>query len=98
MIFVDEREMRRLFEESGIHDRILNGELPELVVETGAASSHSGQRAGTVSERVLYLEGGEWVAECHRFVHPDGTLGGSGMLDPKALLIDDTRYVLRKSL
>lgn len=96
--FVDEETMRRLFEGSGLHARILDNELLELVVESDPASPRSRQRPGTKSERVIYFDSGEWVAECHRFVHPDGTLGGSGMLDPKALLIDDTQYVLRKAL
>jgi hypothetical protein len=41
---------------------------------------------------MYYNETGEHVMSTHRFLRPDGTLGGSGKPDPKELLVDDTMY------
>src|SRR5438105_5030891 len=41
----------------------------------------------TLSQLLAYFDGrGKKVAEAHRFVRPDGTIGASGMPDPKYVL------------
>lgn len=91
--FVTQTKIRELFTESGLEERILADELPSLVVEEGYASPKSRQPRGTRSQRMLYFDRGSPVAECHLFVHPDGTAGASQLPDPKELRLDGVRYV-----
>src|SRR5215510_1523130 len=47
----------------------------------------------TWSQLVEYLDvGGERVMLCHQYMRPDGTLGGSGLPDPKWLLAEGVIY------
>ncbi len=41
---------------------------------------------------VAYFDGVRKVALVHRYLRPDGTVGASGMPDPKELLDDDVIY------
>lgn len=67
----------------------------ELVAERNHSSpQRSGEPFCTTSELVYYFEGDGKVAEVHRYLRPDGTIGGSGRPDPKALLRAGVLYVL----
>ncbi len=52
----------------------------------------------TVSQTVHYYARTsplpEKVAVVHQYLRPDGTLGASGMPDPKAIIEGDTMYIL----
>ncbi len=48
----------------------------------------------TMSQRLGFRDGdGKTVAEAHRFLKPDGEIGGSGLLDPKVIFDHNTHTV-----
>ena len=81
------RELRAVFN-AFVLPRVQSGELDELVLMSGKAAATSGQPSGTVSELVGYYEAGRRIAIAHRFVMPDGEIGGSGKPDPKEVRRD----------
>ena len=58
------------------------------------APPESGQRARTLSQIVFYYEGDLKVAVVHQYLLPDGTIGASGLPDPKWLRDGDTILTL----
>lgn len=68
----------------------------EVIESSGTPSPKAGQPPGTRSQLVSYWEsvGGSLtkVAVVHRYLRPDGTLGGSGLPDPKAVLHQGVLY------
>jgi hypothetical protein len=99
-IYVDEWKLREIFN-SAILPRIEAKELLESIVTDRPASPKYGQGSGARSQMVAYFEVvngkmGSKVAEAHRYLLPDGTLGGSGkhLPDPKSLIHEGKLYVL----
>lgn len=90
--------MRDLFNSIGIADRIAKGELYEVIEKDVPADASYKQRPGTRSQMIAYydLARRERVVLVHRFLHPDGSLGGSGLPDPKRIEHDGTLYVLKR--
>ena len=91
--FTSADEVRAVFN-ADILPRYSDGEVSELTQDSSAAHSTSGQPRGTRSERVMYYDGGTPVAVAHRFVTPDGSIGGSGIPDPKAVRLGDEWLVV----
>jgi hypothetical protein len=56
------------------------------------ANPKSRQVPGTRSIVDQYYEASRRVMTLHYFLKPDGTLGGSGKMDPKELLVGDTMF------
>jgi hypothetical protein len=65
--------------------RMLKGELRAEVAKTRSAPASANQVPGTLTQRVRYFRASELVAIVHQYVRPDGTIGGSGLPDPKWL-------------
>jgi hypothetical protein len=42
---------------------------------------------------ISYVCGGTEIARAHRYLRPDGSIGGSGKPDPKLLIADGKRYI-----
>jgi hypothetical protein len=88
---IDEWKLRKLFNET-VLPRIEAKEVLETIVSEGLANPQYGQPPGTVSQMVAYWEVDDGVftqiARAHRYVRPDGMLGGSGrhLPDPKEML------------
>ena len=95
LVQVDKWRLRRLFNSARFYERVLSRELSALVVYRRIPSPLSNQPPGTMSEEVEYYSATEVVARVHQFVLPDGSLGASGRPDPKALVWEDTLYVLK---
>ena|SRR5688572_7367615 len=83
----DASELRRIFNERRFHERSLD---PDSDVSTVLGQdSHPDTPPNrddpqcTRSQYVRYYERGRLVAGAHRYLRPDGTLGGSGLPDPK---------------
>jgi hypothetical protein len=38
------------------------------------------------------VEGDRQIAQAHRYLRPDGTIGASGLVDPKLILHEGTVY------
>lgn len=55
-----------------------------------ATCDDKGYPHGTRKQMVAYFEGSQKVALVHQVALPDGSLGASGLPDPKELLVEDT--------
>lgn len=93
---VDRDELRSIFNELKLHERVVTGEISSLVVSSTPASRKSNQPPGTESQEVAYFDGGNEVARVHQFVLPDGSIAASGRPDPKAVLHQGILHVLRE--
>ena len=94
-----EAEMRQRFNTAQFNERAQRGELIVVVLPPSdhLAPPSAGQEPGTVSQTISYRDhDGNELARAHRYLKPDGTLGGSGRPDPKRLLQDGVLYRLVK--
>lgn len=67
--------------------------MSERVLASSPPAAASSFPAGTLSQRLAYINSaGHQCAVVHRFRLPDGRLGGSGLPDPKELLVDGVLY------
>jgi len=74
------------FNERRYVDRAARGELTAKKRSSHWPTPGAHEPPGTVSQFVLYLDGGTLVAMAHRYLRPDGTIGASGNHDPKWVL------------
>lgn len=89
--------IRRAFNDGGYVERATRGELSLTIVwDREVDSQRSGEPPGTRSQIVIYTDGADAVAMVHRYLRPDGTLGGSGRPDPKVLVLENG-HVIRVS-
>ncbi len=82
-------ELRRLFNTERFPERLELGELSELIrQDRHPASPLANEPFCTQSQIVFYPDAaGDRVAVVHRYLRRDGTFGGSGLPDPKRLLL-----------
>lgn len=89
--WVSEHIIRQIFNERGIFAKVQSGEL----VAHMKKDSHPKQPLGnepicTRSQILFYCEKkGKPVAIVHQYLRPDGTIGASGLPDPKRLFFKD---------
>jgi hypothetical protein len=96
--FVNAGELQRLFNDADYFGRTQTGEFLEEVVYDRKPHPKSGQASGTRSERVNYTDQeGRYMATVHQFKRIDGSLGASGLPDPKRVRIGNTLYILDES-
>jgi hypothetical protein len=88
---VSESEIRQRFAAGGFAARIESGLLREVVVKDRAYPLAT-EPPGTRSQMVAYFDGRQRVALVHRYLRPDGSVGASGMPDPKELFDDGILY------
>lgn len=93
-------ELRARFNASGYAQRITSGnglhERFRRNVPVGAAHH---QPTGTRSQLVDYVDdGGRSVALVHQYRLADGSIGASGLPDPKWLVLDGVLYRLHEDL
>lgn len=84
-------ELRRVFNERQYYHKIQTGELREDLLENSHATpKRSGQPYCTYSQLIAYREqsSNKKVAMVHQYLRPDGTIGASGLPDPKWLICD----------
>ena len=49
---------------------------------------------GTKSQYIRYFDAnGEFVADVHQYLRPDGSLGASGRPDPKRMVVGDELWI-----
>jgi hypothetical protein len=95
--YVSAQTIRALFNDGRYAELVEHGVLHEALIREGSPSISSYQPAGTKSQVVAYKDDKEkQVAIIHRYLRPDGTLGGGGRPDPKKLLHNGTLYVVRE--
>lgn len=97
IIRVDAWEMRKLFNSSGYYEMAKSGELEANVTR----NSHPPYILAPVpfctwSQTISYRRSsdGQEMARVHQYYRPDGTLGASGLPDPKRLVIGNITYRL----
>lgn len=83
-----------MFNSGGYPERVAAGELSEKLVEhRHRVSPKPGLPFCTHSQIIAYLDRHDyWVALIHRYLLPDGQIGGSGLHDPKRIVIDGIVY------
>jgi len=91
---VSKGRLREIFNECQYFVRMRAGEFREVVVSSSPAPITAGQRAGTKSEMIEYRDSNDRVALVHQYTRPDGSIGASGLPDPKKVLRDDVLYIL----
>ncbi len=85
-----------MFNKGRYVERVATGELMERIIRARRPNSPKAPvPPGTESQIVGYYDSktGRRVALFHRYVLPDGTLGASGLPDPKELFEDRIFYV-----
>jgi len=87
-------ELRRRFNDGSYWQRAEAGEFCQIIVRNGHPSSErSGEPYCTRSQIIDYWHAnGERIAKAHRYLRPDGTIGGSGLPDPNVLVENGVRY------
>lgn len=97
---VTEWELRKLFNDNYL-DLIEAGKLREVVMR--GAGRHPSLYAAhepycTESQEVLYIDPatGRELARAHRYLRPDGTVGASGLPDPKRVFVNGIIYRIIK--
>ncbi len=83
--------IRQIFNERGIFKKVKTGELTTHVKRNSHPTNPppAGEPICTWSQIVYYYtQEGEPVAIVHQFLRPDGTIGASGLPDPKRIFIE----------
>src|SRR5215212_10282776 len=87
---VDPSLLRLFFNTSDIIRRLDSDHLTETIVRDNivpvAKCKNYGFPQGTHSQFVIYREGSQEVARAHRYLLPNGQVGGSGLPDPKRII------------
>ena len=87
-------ELRKMFNEGQYWERTTAGEFVALI-EANRHPAPSFEPFCTVSQSVhYYSHDAKKVAVVHQYLRPDGTIGGSGRPDPKAIFKDGILYSL----
>lgn len=86
-------ELRRIFNEGRYEERVARGELLATVNSERPAPPRARQPDGTVSRTLWYWgvvppDGLVKVAFVHEYRLPDGGRGGSGLADPKRVVLE----------
>ena len=89
-----------MFNDVTFQQRITSGELaPRVAKEHHPTSPKADVPYCTRNQTIAYLDGeGSEVASAHQYLRPDGTLGASGLQDPKRMLVNGVLYVAWESL
>src|SRR5207244_2713646 len=87
--------IRAEFNSMQIVGREMRRDLALLILDDAPAPASANQVPGTRSQFIEYREGSRPVAKCHRYLKPDGTIGGSGRPDPKWLLTEGEVWIPR---
>ena len=97
--YVSASEIRAIFNDGRFEDLVAYNALSEKLIREGPASAQANQPPGTKSQIVAYLDSsGIQVAIVHRYLRPDGSLGGSERPDPKKVRRDGVVYILDETL
>lgn len=92
--------MRAIFNHDGYWERLKSGELSAVVLEERHPTfPDANEPFCTWSRSISYRERqtDQEVARVHQYDRPDGTIGASGLPDPKRILKDGILYRLIKN-
>jgi hypothetical protein len=89
---VSPEQIRARFNAEGYLQRVQRGELRQVVRLEKPLSlttcQAKGYPLGTRKQLIEYYDGESKVALVHLVVLPDGTIGASGLPDPKVLMVE----------
>ncbi|WP_322797425.1 hypothetical protein [Tepidiforma sp.] len=87
-------ELRALYNNGGFEERVRSGELSLHIEKDDHPSPlRAAEPLCTRSQLLAVVDrSGQVVARLHRYLRADGTIGGSGRPDPKAVLFDGVLY------
>jgi hypothetical protein len=88
-------ELRRLFN-NYVLPRAHRGEFRIEIVSDGVPSPRIPEPPGTRSQKAEYWLGDERYALVHYYLRPDGSIGQSGLPDPKNICHDGQRHAPHK--
>lgn len=88
---VSESIIRKIFNEGQFYDKVLSGEFSTIVKKSRAPKKlPGGEPPDTQSQIVYYYNSkNQPVAIVHQYLRPDGTIGASGLPDPKRVFLPD---------
>jgi hypothetical protein len=93
------KEIQEKFNKGKYWERMRSGEFTSVVLEEGRPQAKVVEQEpiGTVSQMVSYRDANnDEVARVHQYVRPDGSIGASGLPDPKRLLEGGVLYLCAK--
>ena len=88
-----------MFNEGGYFERARTGKLDvQMTEDSHPAPAKSGHPKCTRSQMFEYFDWdtGDRLVQLHQYRLPNGTLGGSGQPDPKAMFVEGALYYLDK--
>lgn len=91
--------MRRRFNDGKYWERVKNGELRPVVLGEGTPQPEmlAKEPPGTVSQSLSYRDqNNDEIARVHQYLRTDGTVGASGLPDPKRLFEGGVLYRIEK--
>jgi len=88
--------MRERFNTGRYRERLHSGEFSAVVMdECKPRADVATEPLGTMSQMVSYRDKDDNEVACvHQYLRPDGTLGASGLPDPKKLFEEGVHYRL----
>src|SRR5437868_1971320 len=99
IVRVSEWQLRQMFNDGKYYERVQRGELTVRIRRnTHPTRVQADEPFCTKTQEVSYLDehGGE-VCRVHQYLKSDGTLGASGLPDPKRMVMDGVMYRLQKN-
>src|SRR5436309_1519622 len=98
VVRLSKQEMQAMFNSNNLMNRKEMGEFSADMIDSHhARPEHSGQPFCTYSQMIGYLDiQNNQVAKVHRYLKPDGSIGGSGQEDPVRLFLNGITYKLAK--
>ena len=87
--------IREKFNKGGYEQQVASGELTTmLLADTHPSPPRAPEPICTRSQEIGYFDNDRRkIAQVHQYLRPDGTLGASGMPDPKRLKEGDVLYI-----
>jgi hypothetical protein len=90
--------MRGIFNAVNFEQQAANGVIKEWVrkvnpVDPTRTRIDENVPLGSVTNDVRYLDkNNNEICRAHRYIRPDGTIGGKGRTDPKTIFVGETKY------
>lgn len=82
---VSETVIRQRFNSENLYQRLQDGRIRQVIMKDKLCRL-STEPPGTRSQIVAYYDGRQKIALVHQYLRADGSIGASGLPDPKELL------------
>lgn len=98
VVYVSAAELRTLFNRGPLPDMISRGDLaPKFLRDSHLKDPEErGERPCTRAQTIRYSDpDGNWLVETFHYQRTDGSIGASGLRDPKRINAGETIFVAR---